>query len=283
MFLCYNFFAMKLLVLAVFLAVIQTSTPVPRQTSDNTARSGQHIKQQPGTKQSPDANSLPVPNTPSPKDVKDKGETPAKADTQETIFITESAAVPIKDGWDKAYVVFTGLLVIIGGLGVFFAIKTLRGIERQAKANEETLTELKAAGEKTDRMITHAEGQGVTARESLDLSRDTAKKQLRAYLTVAEAMLRFNTAWIVEPQLHIQNCGKTPAYDVRHWIATKMEQLPLRWPLPSPPDELPESGTVIGSGNKDIIVADYYIVPEEVRPMFGTRLAVLYVYGIIAE
>lgn len=273
---------MKLLALAMLLAVAGTAPAIPQKAADTSARSHQDIKQQPSTKQTPSVDSPPIPNAPSANANEHKDETPAKAGTQETIFITESAAVPVKDVWDKAYVIFAGLLVIIGALGISFAKKTLDRIERQAKANEDTLIEIRAAGEKTDRMIAHAEAQGVTARESLDLSRDTAKKQLRAYLTVAEAMLRFNTAWIAEPQVHIQNCGKTPAYDVRQWIATKMEQLPLRWPLPSPPNELPERGTVIGAGNRDIMVADSHIIPEEVRPVFGTQGAVLYVYGRIS-
>jgi hypothetical protein len=140
-----------------------------------------------------------------------KAKPPSNADTQETIFITEAAAVPVRDWWDRASVVFTGLLAAIGGLGVYFAIRTLRGIERQAKANEDTLTEIKAAGEQTNRMVEHA------------------GKQAEAALLSAKAIMGSERAWIlVKPELpdglraapqnqitrfrwSIKNVGRTPA------------------------------------------------------------------------
>src|ERR1035441_622142 len=123
---------MKLLIVAVLLSLVQAPPPVPRQTADKAPPSAQGVKQQPYTQQSPTPDSSSVPNPTTANADKDKGGTPAKTDPQETIFITESAAVPVKDWWERAYVLFTGLLVFIGALGVHAAIKTLREIKQQA-------------------------------------------------------------------------------------------------------------------------------------------------------
>jgi len=40
----------------------------------------------------------------------------------------------IKDWWDRSSVIFSGLLVVIGGAGASLALRTLRAIERQTDA-----------------------------------------------------------------------------------------------------------------------------------------------------
>ena len=49
------------------------------------------------------------------------------------MLIRELPTVSVtKDGWDRAYVVFNGILIVVGTIGVVAAIKTLRTIKRQA-------------------------------------------------------------------------------------------------------------------------------------------------------
>ena len=67
-------------------------------------------------------------------------------------------------------------LFAIGAVGVIVAICTLKAIERQAKANEETLAEIKAAGTKTDAMITNA---GMQAKAAVDNIVYTHRPKLR--------------------------------------------------------------------------------------------------------
>jgi hypothetical protein len=131
---------MKYAVLAVLLAVMQASPPVPRKAANNSGDGGKNVKQDSSRQQAPP--STPVVSTPHVD--QNSRETPSDANAQETIVVSESAPVPkaAKDWWDKAYVIFTGLLVIIGGLGVGFAVRTLRAIEWQA---EETKTAAQAA------------------------------------------------------------------------------------------------------------------------------------------
>ena len=133
-FLGYQYF-MKMLVLAMVLAIsANSSPPVPRQTAnDKTSQSSKnHRKSNNGDGDSqpssvnakdatPQADSKPNPATPS--------------DAGETINVTESPAVPTgKDGWDKASVAFTGLLVIVGTIGICAAYRTLKAVEGQVQA-----------------------------------------------------------------------------------------------------------------------------------------------------
>ena len=127
-------------------------------------------------------------------------------------------------------VIFNALLVIIGGLGVGAAIKTLRAIERQAKANEDTLTEIKSAAKQTDRMIQHAETQARIAQASLELSRDTAKKQLRPYIALKEPRLFLHDDGAVEFALELKNSGQTPAYELEGACLCRFESYPVKSP-----------------------------------------------------
>jgi hypothetical protein len=60
---------------------------------------------------------------------KQRSETPDQAqsgvEAPQTIVIREPAPAPMpgKDCWDKASVVFSGLLVLVGVVGTFYAIK----------------------------------------------------------------------------------------------------------------------------------------------------------------
>jgi hypothetical protein len=68
-----------------------------------------------------------------------------------------------RDWVDFVSLAFSGALVAIGTFGVVYAIRSLKAIERQAKANEGQLAEIKAAGEQTKRMIEHAGKQADAA------------------------------------------------------------------------------------------------------------------------
>jgi hypothetical protein len=58
-----------------------------------------------------------------------------------------TTTVTTRDWVDFVSLALSGLLVAIGAFGVFYAIRTLKTVERQTKANEGQLAEVKAAGE----------------------------------------------------------------------------------------------------------------------------------------
>ncbi len=127
-----------------------------------------------------------------------------------------------KDWWDKAYVIFTGLLVIIGALGVRSAIKSLRLIERQTDAN--------------DNLIKHA---GIQA--------EAAKDAAEAAFLNAQAVINSERPWVVvtthpdkERRLFMfkaKNHGRTPAKIISEEIGHEFAADPMN--LPSPPNYKP--------------------------------------------
>jgi hypothetical protein len=131
---------MRIIALAVLLTIVQASPPVPRKATDNASSSSKNAKQESGNQQTPSG-----PATATPKTDKDSGEHPSDTYSQETVVIRESAPVPKpdKDRWDKAPVVFAGILVLIGAIGVCAAYKTLKAIERQALSMRRQTTHLR--------------------------------------------------------------------------------------------------------------------------------------------
>src|ERR1700730_2588133 len=67
-------------------------------------------------------------------------------------------------------------------------------------------------------------------RESNDISRETAKKQLRAYVSVFSAQIAgIREAGPVKVRVTVKNSGQTPAYETKIHVDAWWEQ-----PLPKP-------------------------------------------------
>ena len=127
---------MNAIVLAVLLAVVQASPPVPRQTADNAAAGSQHVQQNTQNDQS-QTNTQSAPTLQN-QAKQDQGErqNPADDNAQKTVVIPEEAAVPKGsiDRWRHLDTIFTGLLVLIGAIGIYWAIKTVKATEVAARA-----------------------------------------------------------------------------------------------------------------------------------------------------
>src|SRR4051794_31843230 len=118
---------MKYLIVAVFLAIVQTPPPLPRQASDDHASQASKYQRKADPNQQ-DAISPSVPvNTPHHAPQGDGQSNPdGPANNQETIRVPELPPVTVNtDWWTKLYVCFTGCLVIIGAGGICAALKTL--------------------------------------------------------------------------------------------------------------------------------------------------------------
>ena len=158
----------------------------------------------------------------------------------------------MKDRWDKAAVILAGCLVIIGGLGVIYAVLTLRQVKTQA----------------------------IAAKNSLDLSRETAVRQLRAYVCLAASEIAFKEVDAPEIQIHMKNGGLTPAYNVRWWIGLAVGEHPPRGPLVDPPKDIQVSKSVLVPGGKEIMFAVWSKrIPPQLVHFIGTTKATIYVYG----
>jgi hypothetical protein len=77
-----------------------------------------------------------------------EGNAPDGGNTEQSVRIRELPSIIVKRDWiDRISVLCSAALVIVGGVGIGYAIKTLRAVERQAMANEEQLKEIRKQGE----------------------------------------------------------------------------------------------------------------------------------------
>ncbi len=112
--------------------------------------------------------------------------------------------------------------------------------------------------------------------------RDTAEKQLRAYVCVDSAVLKFPQPDVPEAQVDFRNCGQTPAYDLRGWIHTWFAEYPLKEVLPTAPEDLRKGTETVAPGRKSIFVAPRKPpLPPPYLALLGTDKFTLYVYGEI--
>jgi hypothetical protein len=102
------------------------------------------------------------------------------------------------------------------------------------------------------------------------INRDTARRQLRAYLSVTTTGPPEKFAGLqpgrpnveaTKAVLFIKNGGQTPAYAVSYWIGITIAEFPLKTPLPTPPITFKLARSIIGSGDATTAIA------QSLRPM----------------
>jgi len=125
---------MKYIALAMLLAVVQTAPPVPRQAPDNASTNRQAVQKEATANQKPTALMPPSKNAIESQPQQGQIEKPHDSHERITVIVQQPTS-----GWEKAYVVLTGLLAIVGMLGVAAAYRTLRAIESQVNAQNESL------------------------------------------------------------------------------------------------------------------------------------------------
>ena len=124
------------LILAMLLTVVQAAPPVPWQAPDNTARSSQNVTKNAKANQGP-SKVPPALQGSAPTEPNQHGsQTPTDSNAKETIVIRELAPVPVKDWWDRSYVIFTGLLVLVGIAASLLARHTLNTIQQQLEYDQ---------------------------------------------------------------------------------------------------------------------------------------------------
>ena len=149
-------FAMKYMVLAMLLSFVQTVSPAQRNAPDTDTGSNHSVQGDPAAKQKPPDSTLPIENANGPQTNKQPCDTPSNAAEHITVIVQ-----PPTSGWEKAYVMFTGLLVAVGAGGIGYAIKTLRAVERQAKATEDRVKREVEQAQRVDaQKRSDAESQG---------------------------------------------------------------------------------------------------------------------------
>jgi hypothetical protein len=112
----------RVVIFIVLLSIVQAAPPVPRQAAKNPANNGAKDTQL--SKKDANTSALPTP-------VQDKERAVSANETsknEQQHAIVEK--LPNKDGWDKAYIIFTGVLVLIGaftlGTIIYQSVQTKR-------------------------------------------------------------------------------------------------------------------------------------------------------------
>jgi hypothetical protein len=216
---------MKYLVLAMLLSFVQTVSPAQGNAPDTDTGSNHSVQGDPAAKQKPPDSSLPIKNANGPQTNKQPCDTPSNPADHITVIVQ-----PPTSGWEKAYVIFTGLLVAVGAGGIGYAIKTLRAVERQAKATEDQLIE-------TQNSAVFAR-KSVMASERADILLDAAGIVPSANGAIdGDARLK----------LHYKNFGRTRAKDVRFKVEMEIPGVTLTGAV----EELPPM--VMGSGQDQTV------------------------------
>ncbi len=122
----------------------------------------------------------------------------------------------------------------------------------------------------------------IATEESVKSGKYSAKKQLRAYVCVNSAFLKFPNPALPRATVVVKNCGQTPAYEVKGWCGCVWDMYPST-KIMEPSDETFSSPvSVLGP---DIPVSwgttPSGPLPQELLPVAGSIKCTLYVTGEI--
>jgi hypothetical protein len=159
---------------------------------------------------------------------------------QEADAEKENTRAKLKAADDRKLVEYTRDLVLVGI--VQFAVFVLQFIAfvTQAIYMRRTVTEMQSTTGAAIRAANATEG-------TLGHMRDTAERQLRAYINNSRAVIsNVTTGMIPEVEIEVKNWGQTPAYRVRHTANITLAIFPLNVNIPQP---AAPSETTIGPGS----------------------------------
>ncbi len=243
---------MKIPIFCAFVAAFlaQASAPVARQAPDKRAGVGQTVEGDSATTQKLISQQEATPDagvTPNGRSASQKAN-----GIDQTVTVAKVPPVSISPGLtDKLAVIFSGVLVVIGGFGVFYAYRTLRAIQGQLAA-------IKDAGIQTDQIILNAEKLAQSAKASADAALLNAQGVVnaeRAWITgsVGENSYRLfgNPTIIPAFELSLKNSGRTPGIVFR--MAMKFEK---RQTLDDLPPEPPLDISSIFEMGRTLIIRD---------------------------
>lgn len=169
----------------------------------------------------------------------------------------------------------TVILASAGAVGTYYAIKTLRVLRHEAKIAV-------AALRQTAKFAKAAKVSADTSERALALATETAQKQLRAYILVESACVKFPRPDVPEAQVHLKNVGQTPAYNVRGWIHTWFAAHPLIEVLPEAPFDLSKGTEPLAPSRQTVFISPKKPpIKPECLPLLGTSQMTIYVYGMI--
>ncbi|HUA98347.1 MAG TPA: hypothetical protein VMA34_08480 [Terracidiphilus sp.] len=181
-------------------------SPVPGQTADNPAGSSGTVQKQP--KQGNADSQAPVSAIPQSgaRPAKPDAQKPSAENTSNSVTVSKLPTVSIGKDWaDWSYWGFGGILVIVGGLQVWFLYGTLRAVEtqgghmeRQTKILEESVAVAKASAK--------------AANDQIEMVKDKERARLQIVPLALEPVIASEPC---EIKIEFTNIGQTVAFSVR--------------------------------------------------------------------
>lgn len=247
---------MKVIALAVLLAVMQAGPPVPRKAADPGNRTAQHAKEQPDSNKTPTQQPSPLLKPISPEPDQTASHSPATDNAPKPIIVREVPPVSVSKDWlDKLYILFTGILIVVGSFGVRAAYKTLKAIETQASVMGEQRQVMLGQLRTMQEQISEMSAQSGILQESVNVARDAAEaskssvaltinKERARIRVVKPETVSLGTNGPVYVEFKLLFYGTTPAYEVNSAVSLTTSDSRDSFTVPSQP-RLYELPTVV--------------------------------------
>jgi hypothetical protein len=283
---------------------------MPRQAADDqAATSSGHTDSTKSHGNSANPNVVQHPALPATTDENQKVPPDHHGNEEKPVRVGELPPLNIPtDTWAKASVLLSGALVIVGGLGVYFGVRTLRAIEGQVKemkaqrevmdgqlvAMQGQLAQMVASGAQTDRLIaqasvqaTETEKTAAAAKASADAARESietiiSKERARVQIIAGNVALEAGT--FVGVVCYLKNVGPTMAFIEDGGIAL------VKGPKELTPDygkctKLPFTGSVAGNSRTETETVAFLqpdgFVTQDILVEFNTSRYFVHCYGFV--
>lgn len=136
---------MKLLIVAVLLAIAQTTPPGPRKALDEGTGRVQHSQKTTSANTAPTANTPAVAQKPSTKPSSESTQDVGSNNAQAPITVSKLPPVSVEKDWADYIAIGAAILLFgVGAFGIRYAIKTLSTLQRQTTAIEDQTRSLVA-------------------------------------------------------------------------------------------------------------------------------------------
>lgn len=234
--------AMNAIWFAVILAVMQTAPLGAETAANNTASASEAIQHDAAKKEKGSEASIPVKNSDSPDKNQLPSNPPSNADKHISIVIQQPTSV---SGWEKAYVILTALLVVVGAVGIGYAIQTLRAVQRQAVSMRRQTTHLRNSVIQARRAANAARKSADFAEVATTLAERADVLLLRVGVVPNSRTQRLDGDAYVE--MEFKNFGRTRANNNRFTVSLQLPDVPND-------DAVPDNvAVIIGAGDTQIV------------------------------
>jgi|SRR5208283_3399691 len=203
---------MGYLILAVLLAVAQTSSPVSRKASNSPNTTGQNTTKNSGDNKAPTAPSASIIKSAEPNPEQNASKDPKPENAEQSIRVRELPAVTVtakRDWADWGYWVFGGLLVVVGFLQVWLLGSTLGAIQRQADQMDRQTKKLEESVAVAERAAAAAEKGAEAANKNIEMYISKERARLKIELKPLDLSKKLDVAYTID--FTVDNYGTSPA------------------------------------------------------------------------